>query len=86
VLAEHYPGGHPSSLFALQRLTPESFGAIIAAYEHKIFVQGQIWGLNSFDQPGVEKGKQVAISTLRRIEGNSNESFDASTDAIIGML
>lgn len=86
VPAEHYPGGHPSSLFALQRLTPESFGAIIAAYEHKIFVQGQIWGLNSFDQPGVEKGKQVAISTLRRIEGNSDESFDASTDAIIGML
>lgn len=86
VPAEHYPGQHPSSLFALQQLTPESFGAIIAAYEHKIFVQGQIWGLNSFDQPGVEKGKQVAISALRRIEGDSDESFDASTDAIIGMI
>ncbi|MCH8492491.1 MAG: glucose-6-phosphate isomerase [Idiomarina sp.] len=86
VPAEHYPGGHPSSLFALRKLTPESFGAIVAAYEHKVFVQGLIWGLNSFDQPGVEKGKQVAVSTLRRIRGESDESFDASTDGIIGML
>ncbi|WP_241973880.1 glucose-6-phosphate isomerase [Aliidiomarina iranensis] len=83
---EHYPGGHPTSLFALKELTPESFGAIIAAYEHKVFTQGLIWGLNSFDQPGVEQGKKVAIDTLARIEGKSEQSFDASTDAIIRMI
>ena len=86
VPAEHYPGGHPSSLLALRELTPESFGAIVAAYEHKVFVQGLIWGLNSFDQPGVEKGKQVAVSTLAAINGESDERFDASTDAVIGMV
>ncbi|RUO37314.1 glucose-6-phosphate isomerase [Aliidiomarina shirensis] len=83
---KHYPGGHPTSLFALSELTPETFGAIIAAYEHKVFVQGVIWGLNSFDQPGVEQGKKVAVSTLRRIKGESDEHFDASTDKIISML
>lgn len=86
--AEHYPGGHPSSLFALKELTPESFGAIIAAYEHKVFTQGVVWGLNSFDQPGVELGKKVAESTYAAIasSGKSGEhaaTFDASTQAIL---
>ncbi|EGN74618.1 glucose-6-phosphate isomerase [Idiomarina sp. A28L] len=83
---EHYPGKHPTSLFALKELTPESFGAMIAAYEHKIFVQGLIWSLNSFDQPGVEQGKKVAITALKRMHGESDEQFDASTDAIIRMI
>ncbi|WP_194757024.1 glucose-6-phosphate isomerase [Aliidiomarina indica] len=83
--SEHYPGGHPTSLLALRELTPESFGAIVAAYEHKIFVQGLIWGLNSFDQPGVEQGKKVALDTFRALHGESL-SFDPSTDAIIKMV
>lgn len=81
----HYPGQHPSNLLAVRELTPETFGAIIAAYEHKIFTQGVIWGLNSFDQPGVELGKKVAVNTLDAIQGRSTESFDDSTDAIIRM-
>lgn len=85
VPSENYPGGHPTSLLALRELTPESFGAIIAAYEHKIFTQGVIWGLNSFDQPGVEKGKQVALDTFKALHGE-DISFDPSTDAIIKMV
>jgi glucose-6-phosphate isomerase len=80
---DHYPGGHPSNLLIMDELTPESFGALIAAYEHKVFTQGVIWNLNSFDQPGVEKGKKIAMNVLRVLDGESDESFDESTDAII---
>ncbi|MCC5855550.1 MAG: glucose-6-phosphate isomerase [Idiomarina sp.] len=79
----YYPGNNPNNLIALKELTPESFGAIIAAYEHKVFTQGLIWGLNSFDQPGVELGKKIAEKTLDAIQGRSSESFDPSTDALI---
>ncbi|MRJ45146.1 glucose-6-phosphate isomerase [Idiomarina loihiensis] len=81
--SDHYPGGHPSNLLIMDELTPESFGALIAAYEHKVFTQGVIWGLNSFDQPGVEKGKKIAMDVLRVLDGESDQSFDESTDAII---
>ncbi|MDA6067173.1 glucose-6-phosphate isomerase [Idiomarina abyssalis] len=80
---DHYPGGHPSNLLIMDELTPESFGALIAAYEHKVFTQGVIWNLNSFDQPGVEKGKKIAMDVLSVLDGESDESFDESTDAII---
>lgn len=85
-LPKHYPGGHPSNLLAVRELTPETFGAMIAAYEHKVFTQGVIWGLNSFDQPGVERGKNIALDTLAAIHGESDTSFDPSTDAIINMV
>ncbi|RTE86093.1 MULTISPECIES: glucose-6-phosphate isomerase [Gammaproteobacteria] len=81
----YYPGGHPSNLLALKELTPESFGAIIAAYEHKVFTQGVIWNLNSFDQPGVELGKKIAVKTLAAIQNRSDDSFDESTDSFIKM-
>jgi glucose-6-phosphate isomerase len=80
---DHYPGGHPSNLLIMDELTPESFGALIAAYEHKVFTQGIIWSLNSFDQPGVEKGKKIALDVLRVLDGESDESFDESTDSVI---
>ncbi len=80
---DNYPGGHPSNLLIMDELTPESFGALIAAYEHKVFTQGVIWGLNSFDQPGVEKGKKIAMDVLKVLDGDSDESFDESTDAVI---
>jgi glucose-6-phosphate isomerase len=54
-----YAGGRPCNLLLLDRLDPYRFGLLIALYEHKIFVEGAIWGLNSFDQPGVELGKQL---------------------------
>ncbi|MGM0906933.1 MAG: glucose-6-phosphate isomerase [Pseudomonadota bacterium] len=80
---DNYPGGHSSNLLIMDELTPESFGSLIAAYEHKVFTQGVIWNLNSFDQPGVEKGKKIAMDVLRVLGGESDESFDQSTDAVI---
>lgn len=60
-LARHkvYPGGRPSNLLVLQRLTPYTLGALLALYEHKVFVQALIWGINPFDQWGVELGKSL---------------------------
>lgn len=80
---DNYSGGHPSNLLIMDELTPESFGALIAAYEHKVFTQGVMWELNSFDQPGVEKGKKIAMDVLKVLDGDSDESFDESTDAVI---
>lgn len=81
----NYPGKHPSSLLFMDELTPESFGALIAAYEHKVFTQGVIWGLNSFDQPGVELGKKAATEILAVLDGKAaaSEDFDASTAAML---
>ena len=80
---DHYPGGHPSNLLMMDELTPESFGELIAAYEHKVFVQGVFWQLNSFDQPGVEKGKKIALDVMDSLNGDADTAFDESTDAII---
>lgn len=80
---DHYKGGHPTNLLAIDELTPETFGALIAAYEHKVFVQGVVWQLNSFDQPGVERGKKIALEVLERMRGNSDTTFDASTEALL---
>lgn len=84
----HYPGGKPSNLIYLDELNPSSFGALIAAYEHKVFTQGVIWGLNSFDQPGVELGKKVAAEIHEAIDHldiaqEPLKQFDPSTDHII---
>ena len=58
--ADVYPGNRPSAVIMLDRLDPYQLGQLLALYEHKVFVQGIIWGLNSFDQPGVELGKRMA--------------------------
>ncbi|MGL6072184.1 MAG: glucose-6-phosphate isomerase, partial [Craterilacuibacter sp.] len=59
-----FPGNQPSNTLALDKVTPYSLGMLLALYEHKVFVQGAIWGLNSFDQWGVEYGKQLARAIL----------------------
>ena len=59
-----YPGNRPSTFLLLDELTPRSFGALIALYEHSVYVQSVIWGINAFDQWGVELGKQIATSLL----------------------
>ena len=79
-----FAGNHPSNALLLDALTPHSLGMLIALYEHKIFVQGIIWNLNSFDQWGVELGKQLA----KRIQPELNTteavtSHDASTNGLI---
>jgi glucose-6-phosphate isomerase len=59
-----YPGGRPSTLLLLDELTPASFGALLALYEHSVYVQSVIWGINAFDQWGVELGKRLANQLL----------------------
>ena len=79
-----FDGNHPSNAILLQKLTPHALGMLIALYEHKIFVQGVIWNLNSFDQWGVELGKQLASRILPELHADAPVgSHDASTDALI---
>jgi glucose-6-phosphate isomerase len=78
-----FPGNRPSTTLLVDRLTPERLGALIALYEHRIFVQGVIWGVNSFDQWGVELGKQLAGTILGELEGGASVPHDASTAALV---
>jgi glucose-6-phosphate isomerase len=67
-----------------QKLDPRTLGALIALYEHKVFVQGMIWNLNSFDQWGVELGKQLAQKILPELDGKGAiSSHDSSTNGLI---
>ena len=81
-----FPGNRPSTLIAMERLTPETLGALIALYEHKTFVEGVIWGINSFDQWGVELGKTLAARILPELEGGARGGHDPSTAAWVGRL
>jgi glucose-6-phosphate isomerase len=83
---KHFPGNRPSSFFVLERLTPASFGALIALYEHRVFVSGAIWGINSFDQFGVELGKVLAKDIEARLASGNVAGLDASTAALLGRL
>jgi glucose-6-phosphate isomerase len=79
-----FAGNKPSNSIMLQRLTPRSLGQLIALYEHKIFTQGIIWNINSFDQWGVELGKQLAKAILPELEGTGEvKSHDSSTNGLI---
>ncbi|MGS2722589.1 glucose-6-phosphate isomerase [Porticoccus sp. GXU_MW_L64] len=76
----HYPGNRPSTTLLMDELTPFNLGALIALYEHKVFAEGVIWGINSFDQWGVELGKKIARQ-LAEQGGDSN--WDASTAQLL---
>jgi glucose-6-phosphate isomerase len=78
-----FPGNRPSNSLLYDRLTPRVLGSLIAMYEHKIFVQGVIWGINSFDQMGVELGKQLAGVILPELRGGETVVHDASTRGLI---
>jgi glucose-6-phosphate isomerase len=71
------PGDRPSNLLLCDRLTPESLGALLALYEHKVFTQGVIWGINSFDQFGVELGKALANQCLAALESKDESTIGA---------
>src|SRR4030095_8783574 len=73
-----FPGDRPSAFILLDRLNPEALGALLALYEHKTFVEGVIWGINSFDQWGVELGKTLATRVLAELEGGPAGGRDAS--------
>jgi len=74
-----FEGNKPTNTFLIDKLTPASLGALIAAYEHKIFVQGVIWNIYSYDQWGVELGKQLANTILNDINGTAQGVHDPST-------
>jgi glucose-6-phosphate isomerase len=82
--AKTFPGNRPSNSILFTQLTPEILGAILALYEHKIFTQGAIWGINSFDQMGVELGKQLAGAILPELRDSAPvEAHDSSTNGLI---
>jgi glucose-6-phosphate isomerase len=78
-----FEGNKPTNSILISRLTPESLGALIALYEHKIFVQGIIWNIYSYDQWGVELGKQLANTTLKDIEDSEISDHDSSTTRLL---
>jgi glucose-6-phosphate isomerase len=85
-LATHktMPGNKPSNTLLFDQLDPKTLGALVALYEHKVFVQGAIWGVNSFDQWGVELGKELGNNVLDKLINSSSErQFDASTNQLI---
>jgi len=81
-----FPGNRPSVTLAYDRLTPHRLGQIVALYEHRVFVEGVILGINSFDQWGVELGKELATALQPLLEGGDTAAKDGSTRALIGFL
>lgn len=84
VHAKTFPGNRPTNSFLYPRLTPEILGSLIALYEHKIFTQGVIWNINSFDQMGVELGKQLAKKILPELKSDDPiHTHDSSTNGLV---
>lgn len=80
-----FDGNRPTNTIFIEKLTPESLGKLIAMYEHKIFVQGIVWNVFSYDQFGVELGKQLAGKILNEFTENSDTKHDASTSNLISL-
>tara|TARA_B110000046_G_scaffold34223_1_gene37001 strand:+ start:25981 stop:27618 length:1638 start_codon:yes stop_codon:yes gene_type:complete len=78
-----FEGNNPTTIILIDKLTPSSLGALISLFEHKIFVEGIIWNIFSYDQWGVELGKKLAEQTLKDIEGSEIEQHDASTTQLL---
>ncbi len=85
-LAPHkaHPGNRPSNTILFESLTPMTLGQLIALYEHKVYVEGVIWGINSFDQYGVELGKRLADSVSGAVSGTAE--YAGSNDSTKGLL
>jgi glucose-6-phosphate isomerase len=80
---KHFTGNRPSTFLLLDELTPTTLGALIALQEHRVFVSGSVWGINSFDQWGVELGKELAKDIHARIVSGDASGLDASTAALL---
>jgi glucose-6-phosphate isomerase len=80
---KHFPGNRPSTFLLLDELTPSSLGALIALQEHRVFVSGSVWGINSFDQWGVELGKVLAKDIHARMASGDVAGLDASSAALL---
>lgn len=81
-----FPGNRPSTVLLLDRLDPQGLGALVALYEHRVFCAGALWGINSFDQWGVELGKVLAKDIARRLASGDTAGLDASTAALLQRL
>jgi glucose-6-phosphate isomerase len=80
-----FSGNRPTNSILIERLTPHALGALVALYEHKVFVQGIVWDVNSFDQWGVELGKVLAGRIAPELFGQTPElRHDSSTNELIG--
>ena len=88
ILARHrtFPGNRPSTMVLLDALTPRSLGALIALYEHRVFTSGALWGINSFDQWGVELGKALCTDLLPRLDSGDAAGLDGSTAGLLRRL
>ncbi|MFZ5609221.1 MAG: glucose-6-phosphate isomerase [Pseudomonadota bacterium] len=85
--AKSFPGNRPSTTVLLDRLTPQALGALLAYYEHRTFAAGCLWGVNSFDQMGVELGKELAGQVAARLDGAAGaEDLDPSTQALLARI
>jgi glucose-6-phosphate isomerase len=82
------PGNRPSNAIVAPKLTPSTLGQLVAAYEHRVFTQGVIWGINSFDQWGVELGKVMAAQLAPMLQSESAPEYDSdsSTNALVRYL
>jgi glucose-6-phosphate isomerase len=82
----HMPGNRPSTFLLLEELSPASLGALIALQEHRVFCSGSLWGINSFDQWGVELGKVLAEDLALRLDSGNASGLDASTAGLLQRL
>ena len=83
---KHFPGNRPSTFLLMDELTPASLGALLALQEHRVFVSGSVWGINSFDQWGVELGKVLAQDIEPRLQSGDMTGLDASTAGLLSKL
>ncbi|RZL60788.1 MAG: glucose-6-phosphate isomerase [Variovorax sp.] len=83
---KNFPGNRPSTFFVFEQLTPEALGAFLAMYEHRVFTSGALWGINSFDQWGVELGKVLAKDIEPRLASGDVAGLDASTAGLLARL
>jgi glucose-6-phosphate isomerase len=82
----NFSGNRPSTFFVLEALTPESLGALLALYEHRVFTSGAVWGIDSFDQWGVELGKVLAGDLAQRLQSGTADGLDGSTAGLLRRL
>jgi glucose-6-phosphate isomerase len=82
----NFSGNRPSTFFLLDALTPASLGAVLALYEHRVFTSGSVWGIDSFDQWGVELGKVLAQDLAARLASGDTAGLDASTAGLLGRI
>lgn len=82
----NFAGNRPSTFFLLEALTPAALGALLALHEHRVFTSGAVWGIDSFDQWGVELGKVLATDLAQRLASGATDGLDASTAGLLGRL